>query len=82
MTSETRRGSARIQVPEICERLALGHQAVYGLLEAKIIPAIRLKRRWVIARAAYEEWEKTFGVTQSRYNSGDEEEKTRTPRPN
>jgi excisionase family DNA binding protein len=48
-------------VPEICERLALGRRAVYGLLEARIIPAIRVGSRWVIARAAYEQWEKTFG---------------------
>lgn len=54
-------GSARIQVPEICERLALGKNAVYGLLEAKVIPAIRVGNRWVIARYAYEEWEKYFG---------------------
>lgn len=55
------RGAARIQVPEICERLALGERAVYGLLEAKIIPSIRVGKRWVIARYAYEQWEKTFG---------------------
>ena len=53
--------SARIQVPEICRRLELGRRAVYGLLEAKIIPSIRVGNRWVIARYAYEEWEKTFG---------------------
>ena len=66
MTSTNgRRGSARIQVPEICERLALGERAVYGLLEAKIIQAMRVGRRWVIARYAYEQWEKTFGQNTS-----------------
>jgi excisionase family DNA binding protein len=49
---ENGRGSARITVPEICRRLALGERAVYGLLEAKIIPAIRVGKRWVIARYA------------------------------
>jgi excisionase family DNA binding protein len=52
---------ARIQVAEICKRLQLGERAVYGLLEAKMIPAIRIGHRWVIARYAYEEWEKYFG---------------------
>jgi len=51
---ENSRGAARIQVPEICRRLALGERAVYALLDAKIIPAIRVGRRWVIARYAYE----------------------------
>lgn len=54
--------SARIQVPEICRRLELGRRSVYGLLEAKIIPAMRVGHRWVVARYAYEEWEKNFGV--------------------
>lgn len=54
-------GSARIQVPEICHRLALGRQAVYGLLERNVIPSIRVGKRWVIARWAYENWEKDFG---------------------
>lgn len=58
---ENSRGSARITVPEICRRLALGERAVYALLDAKIIPALRVGKRWVIARYAYEEWEKTFG---------------------
>ena len=54
-------GSARILVPEICDRLQLGRRAVYGLLEAKIIPSIRVGVRWVISRRAYEEWERSFG---------------------
>jgi excisionase family DNA binding protein len=58
-------GSARIQVPEICQRLQLGKNAVYGLLEARIIPAIRVGNRWVIARYAYQEWEKYFGARNS-----------------
>lgn len=63
MNNENSRGNgtARIQVPEICARLALGKNAVYGLLQARIIPAIRVGNRWVIARYAYEEWEKYFG---------------------
>jgi excisionase family DNA binding protein len=53
--------SARIQVPEICERLQLGRRAVYALLEAHIIPNLRLGTRYVIGRSAYEEWERHFG---------------------
>ena len=58
---ENGRGSARITGSEICQRLALGERAVYALLDARIIPAIRVGKRWVIARYAYEQWEKTFG---------------------
>jgi excisionase family DNA binding protein len=52
----------RISVIEIAERLALGRQTVYAMLAEKIIPAIRLGRRWVVTRYAYEEWERSCGV--------------------
>ena len=52
---------ARIQVSEICQRLQLGERAVYGLLEARIIPALRMRKRWLIGRYTYEEWEKNIG---------------------
>jgi hypothetical protein len=32
------------------------------LLEQGIIPGIRLGRRWIITRHAYEHWERTCGV--------------------
>jgi hypothetical protein len=35
--------------------------AVYQLLESRTIPAIRLGRRWIVTRYAYEQWEKTCG---------------------
>jgi excisionase family DNA binding protein len=53
--------SARILVPEICKRLQLGRDAVYALLDAQVIPAIRIRRKWIIGRYAYDEWEKSFG---------------------
>lgn len=53
--------SARIQVPEICRRLDVSEKAVYALLEAHIIPALRLRKRWIIGRHAYEEWEANIG---------------------
>lgn len=52
---------ARITVPEIAQRLGIGRLAVYAMLEQGIIPAIRLGRRWIITRHAYEEWERTCG---------------------
>ena len=58
LNSNNSHGSARIMVPEICQRLALGPRTVYGLLEARIIPSIRVGKRWVIARYAYEKWGK------------------------
>lgn len=53
--------SARITVPEIAGRLAIGRLAVYELLDKGIVPAIRLGKRWIISRHAYLEWERTAG---------------------
>jgi excisionase family DNA binding protein len=52
----------RITVPEIARRLDIGRGAVYGMLEHRILPGIRLGRRWIITRHAYEQWERTCGV--------------------
>jgi len=49
-------------VPEIARRLNVGRLAVYAMLERGIIPAIRLGRRWIITRHAYEYWERTCGM--------------------
>ena len=54
--------SARITVTEIAHRLNIGRLAVYAMLEHGIIPAIRLGRRWLITRRAYEDWERSCGV--------------------
>ena len=56
------RPSSRICVPEIARRLAIGRLAVYSMLEQGIIPSIRLGRRWIITRHAYEQWERTCGT--------------------
>ncbi len=53
---------ARITVPEIARRLEIGRLAVYGMLEQQILPGIRLGRRWIITRRAYEQWERTCGM--------------------
>ena len=57
--------SSRISVPEISSRLGIGRLAAYTMLEQGIIPGIRLGRRWIITRHAYEQWERTCG-TQAR----------------
>jgi excisionase family DNA binding protein len=54
--------SARITVPEIATRLAIGRLAVYSMLERGIIPAIRIGRKWLITRFAYENFERTCGA--------------------
>jgi len=52
----------RISVPEIARRLRIGRQAVYSMLEQGIIPGVRLGRRWIITRHAYEQWERSCGM--------------------
>jgi excisionase family DNA binding protein len=54
--------SGRITVLEIAQRLGVGRVAVYSMLEQRIIPAIKLGRRWIITRRAYREWERTCGT--------------------
>ena len=54
--------NGRISVPEIAKRLDIGRLAVYAMLEQRIIPGIRLGRRWIVTRHAYEQWERTCGT--------------------
>jgi excisionase family DNA binding protein len=60
--TQTERASSRISVPEIAQRLGVGRLAVYTMLEQCIIPGIRLGRRWIVTRHAYEQWERTCGM--------------------
>ena len=53
---------ARMTVDEIARRLDIGRVAVYAMLEQGIIPAVRLGRRWIITRHAFENWERTCGI--------------------
>jgi excisionase family DNA binding protein len=62
MSTFTNCDSKRITVPEIAKRLGIGRQAVYALLEQRILPGIRLRKRWIITRQAYEGWERTCGT--------------------
>jgi excisionase family DNA binding protein len=59
---DSSRHSGRITVQEISRRLNIGRSAVYAMLEQDIIPGIRLGRRWIITRHAYEQWERTCGT--------------------
>ncbi len=54
--------SSRITVLEIARRLNIGRQAVYAMLKQGVIPALRIGRRWIITRHAYEQWERTCGM--------------------
>jgi excisionase family DNA binding protein len=54
--------SNRMSVPEIARRLEIGRLAVYTMLEQGVLPGIRLGRRWIITRHAYEQWERTCGM--------------------
>jgi excisionase family DNA binding protein len=55
-------GSGRITVPEIARRLNIGRQAVYAMLKQGVIPGLRIGRRWIVTRHAYEQWERTCGM--------------------
>ena len=57
--------SARMTVPEIAQRLGIGRLAVYAMVEQGIMPGLRVGRRWIITRSAYEHWERTCGVRSS-----------------
>jgi excisionase family DNA binding protein len=54
--------SGRMSIPEIANRLSVGRLAVYTMLERGIIPAVRLGRRWIVTRHAFDNWERTCGV--------------------
>jgi excisionase family DNA binding protein len=54
--------SSRITVEEIAERLDIGRQAVYAMLDRGILPGVRVGRRWIITRHSYEQWERTCGT--------------------
>jgi excisionase family DNA binding protein len=61
-TVRSREMASRMTVPEIAERLHIGRLAVYAMLERGILPGVRIGRRWIITRRAYEQWERTCGM--------------------
>ncbi len=54
--------TSRMSIPEIANRLSIGRIAVYTMLEQGIIPSVRLGRRWIVTRHAFEQWESTCGM--------------------
>ena len=58
--------SARMTIDQIAQRLSVGKRTVYAMLEAGIIPGIRIGRRWIVTRYAYETWERTCGMNDRR----------------
>jgi excisionase family DNA binding protein len=52
-------------IPEIARRLGVGRLGVYAMLEQGLLPGIRLGRRWIVTRAAFDSWEKTCGTRTS-----------------
>lgn len=56
------RSTNRMSVEEVARRLDIGRLAVYTMLEQGLLPGLRLGRRWIITRHAYEEWERTCGT--------------------
>ena len=51
-----------MRVPEIARRLNISRDTVYAMLEARQLPGIRIGRRWLVTRQAYENWEKNCGA--------------------
>ena len=62
--------SCRISVPEIAQHLNVGRIAVYGMLEQGLIPGLRVGRRWIVTRWAFEEWERNCGTGFPRQSRG------------
>jgi excisionase family DNA binding protein len=56
----------RLTIPEIACRLNIGRLAVYAMLEKGLLPGLRVGRRWIVTRHAYENWERTCGGTSAR----------------
>lgn len=72
-TAGSREMASRITVPEIAQRLHIGRLAVYAMLTQGIIPGIRLGRRWIITRHAYDVWERTCGTRSGALLTGQPE---------
>jgi len=69
-TAGSREMASRITVPEIAQRLHIGRLAVYAMLTQGII---RLGRRWIITRHAYDVWERTCGTRSGALLTGQPE---------
>jgi len=66
---ETQTISSRMTIPEIARRLNIGRLAVYTMLEQGLLPGIRIGRRWLVTRYAFESWERTCGMRDTKDSS-------------
>ena len=55
---------------DVAQRLHIGTRAVYAMLERGILPGIRIGRRWLVTKNAYEQWERTCGLRQASNIAG------------
>jgi excisionase family DNA binding protein len=53
---------ARMTPKDVAKRLSVGTRTVYTMLEQGILPGIRIGKRWLITRHAYEQWEGSCGM--------------------
>lgn len=60
-----------MKIDEIRLRLGIGRMAIYAMLEHGQLPGIRVGRRWIVTRQAYEHWERTCGIRDERITSSD-----------
>ncbi len=58
-----------MKIDEIRLRLGIGRMAIYAMLESGQLPGIRVGRRWIVTRQAYEHWERTCGIRDDRPTS-------------
>jgi len=65
-TPETQTISSRMSIPEIARRLNIGRQSVYAMLEQGLLPGIRVGRRLLVTRHAFESWERTCGMRDTK----------------
>jgi excisionase family DNA binding protein len=59
---QTSATAGRLSVNEIARSLGIGRLSVYRLLEEGRLPGIRIGRRWLVTRDAFENWLRTCGV--------------------
>jgi excisionase family DNA binding protein len=52
--SVKRAAAAMATVEDLAAQLGIGRNQAYGLVKAKVVPAMRVGRRWLIPRAAIE----------------------------
>jgi excisionase family DNA binding protein len=60
----------RMSILEIAARLEIGRLAVYRMLEERKLPGVRVGKRWIVTRKAFERWEAECGLMWNEAQSG------------